>query len=68
MRASMLPILVIGLGVAGFALTRLLLIPVAKGLQARRGYSDQFVTDLALAVPLAGFGIAILTSLIWLAR
>jgi hypothetical protein len=33
------------------------LVPVAKAVQARRGYSDQFVTDLALAVPLGAFGI-----------
>jgi hypothetical protein len=68
MHGPMLLVLIIGLGAAGVVLTRLLLIPVAKALQARWGYSDQFVTDLALAVPLGAFGITILAGLIWLAR
>jgi hypothetical protein len=64
----MLLVLIIGLGAAGIILTRLVVVPVAKAVQARRGYSDQFVTDLALAVPLGAFGIVTLAGLIWLAR
>jgi hypothetical protein len=64
----MLLVLIIGLGAAGIILTRLVLVPVAKAVQARRGYSDQFVTDLALAVPLGAFGIVTLAGLIWLVR
>jgi hypothetical protein len=68
MRGPVLLVLIIGLGVVGVALARMLLMPVAKRLQARRGYSDQFVTDLALAVPLGAFGIVVLAGLMWLAR
>jgi|1186.fasta_scaffold98660_1 hypothetical protein len=68
MHGPMLLVLIIGLGAAGIILTRLVLVPVAKAVQARRGYSDQFVTDLALAVPLGAFGIVTLAGLIWLAR
>ena len=59
--------MIMGFGLAGSVLARMLLIPVAKGLQARRGYSDQFVTDLALAVPLCAFGFVALAGLMWLA-
>ena len=68
MHGPMLLVLIIGLGAAGIILTRLVLVPVAKAVQARRGYSDKFVTDLALAVPLGAFGIVTLAGLIWLAR
>jgi hypothetical protein len=68
MHGPMLLVLIIGLGAAGIILTRLVLVPVAKAVQARRGYSDQFVTDLALAVPLGAFGIVTLAGLIWLVR
>jgi hypothetical protein len=68
MHGPALLVLMIGLGVAGAVLARLLLVPLARGLQARRGYSDEFVTDLALAVPLGAFGLAVLVGLIWLAR
>ena len=46
---AVLLILVICCGLAGFILARVLLLPFAKTVQARQGYSDQFVTDLALA-------------------
>ena len=46
----------------------MLLLPVAKAMQARQGYSDQFVTDLALALPLSAFIVGILAGLIWLVR
>ena len=68
MHGPMLLVLIIGLGAAGIILTRLVLVPVAKAVQARRGDPDQFVTDLALAVPLGAFGIVTLAGLIWLAR
>ena len=68
MHGPILLALITGLGAAGVVLTRLLLMPVAKGLQARRGYSDQFVTDLALAVPFGAFVIVVVAVLIWLAR
>ena len=68
MHGSVLLLLMIGLGATGVVLARLLLISVAKGLQARFDYSDQFVTELALAVPLGLFGIVIMAGLIWLAR
>jgi hypothetical protein len=68
MHGPVLLVLIFGLGVAGVVLARLLLIPLARQLQARRGYSDQFVSDLALAVPLGAFGFVVLAGLIWLAR
>jgi len=68
MRGPVFPVLFICLGISGTVLARLLLIPLARQLQARHGYSDQFVTDLALAVPLGAFGFVVLAGLIWLAR
>src|SRR5215217_1741274 len=68
MHGPMFLILIICLGLAGVTLARLLLLPFAKAVQARQGYSDQFVTDLALAVPLGAFAFAALAGLIWLAR
>jgi len=35
-------------------------------VQARCGYSNQFVTDLAVALPGGTFMLVILTGLIWL--
>ena len=66
MHGPVLPILIVGLGMAGVVLARVLLLPVAKAMQARQGYSDQFVTDLALALPLSAVIIGILAGLIWL--
>ena len=68
MHGPVLPILIVCLGLAGVILARVLLLPFAKTVQARQGYSDQFVTDLALAVPLGAFGFVVLAGLIWLAR
>ena len=68
MHGPVLPILLICPGLAGVVLARVLLLPVARAVQARCGYSDQFVTDLALAVPLGAFGFVVLAGLIWLAR
>ena len=68
MHGPILPTLITGLGVAGVVLARLLLMPVAKGLQARWGYSDQFVSHLGLAIPLGAFGFVVVAGLIWLAR
>ena len=68
MHGPILLTLITGLGVAGVVLARLLLMPVAKGLQARWGYSDQFVSDLGLAIPLGAFGFVVVAGLIWLAR
>ena len=68
MHGPVLPILIVGLGLAGAVLARVLLLPVAKAMQARQGYSDQFVTDLALALPLSAFIVGILAGLIWLVR
>lgn len=48
------------------AFARAVLLPFARALQKRRGYSDLFVTDLAVVAPLA-LGILIFTSLMaWL--
>ena len=44
------------------------MIPLARAVQARCGYSDQFVTDLAVALPCGTFILVILTGLIWMAR
>jgi hypothetical protein len=44
------------------------LLPFARALQARCGYSDQFVTDLALALPLSAFIMGTVAGLIWLVR
>ena len=64
-----LPLLIISAWVwAGVVLARVLLLPVAKAMQARQGYSDQFVTDLALALPLSAFILGALAGLIWLVR
>ena len=68
MHGPVLLVLIFGLGVAGVVLARLLLIPLARELQARRGYSDQFVTDLALALPLSAFILGTVAGLIWLVR
>src|SRR3954463_7177374 len=43
------------LGRAGVGLARRLLIPLARAVQARYGYSDQFVTGLAVALPCGTF-------------
>ena len=63
---AVLPILLVGLGLAGVILARRLLLPVARALQARRGYSDQFVTDLGIALPFGTFMLVIIAGLIWL--
>jgi hypothetical protein len=68
MHGPVLPLLIIGLGLAGVVLARVLLLPFAKAVQARQGYSDQFVTDLALALPLSAFILGTLAGLIWLVR
>ncbi len=68
MHSPVLPILIVGLGLAGAVLARVLLLPVAKAMQARQGYSDQFVTDLALALPLSAFILGTLARLILLVR
>jgi hypothetical protein len=47
MHGPVLLVLLFGLSVTGVVLARLLLTPLARQLQARHGYSDQFVTDLA---------------------
>jgi len=46
----------------------MLLLPFAKTVQARQGYSDQFVTDLALALPLSAFILGTVAGLVWLVR
>ena len=56
------------LGLVGIVLARLFLIPYAKALQARRGYSDQFVTDLTVAVPSSAFVMVVIVGCMWLAR
>src|SRR4051812_46509303 len=66
MRALVLAILLVCLGLAGVGLARRLLIPLARAVQARCGYSDQFVTDLGIALPCGTFMLVILTGLIWL--
>ena len=66
MRAPVLAILLVCLGLAGVGLARRLLIPLARAVQARCGYSDQFVTDLAVALPCGTFVLVILAGLIWL--
>ena len=66
MHGPVLPILVICCGLAGVILARVLLLPCAKTVQARQGYSDQFVTDLAL--PLSAFILGTVAGLIWLVR
>ena len=68
MHGPVLPILVICCGLAGVILARVLLLPFAKTVQARQGYSDQFVTDLALALPLSAFILGTVAGLIWLVR
>jgi formate-dependent nitrite reductase membrane component NrfD len=68
MHSPVLPILVICCGLAGVILARVLLLPCAKTVQARQGYSDQFVTDLALALPLSAFILGTVAGLIWLVR
>jgi hypothetical protein len=68
MHGPVLPLLIIGLGLAGVVLARVLLLPFAKAVQARQGYSDQFVTDLALALPLSAFILGTVAGLIWLVR
>ena len=68
MHGPVLPILIVGLGMAGVVLARVLLLPVAKAMQARQGYSDQFVTDLALALPLSAFILGNVAGLVWLVR
>ena len=65
---ALLILIVVGLGLAGVVLARVLLLPVAKAMQARQGYSDQFVTDVALALPLSAFIIGTVAGLIWLIR
>ena len=66
MRALVLAILLVCLGLAGVGLARRLLIPLARAVQARCGYSDQFVTDLGIALPCGTFMLVILAGLIWL--
>ena len=68
MRAPVLAILLVCLGLAGVGLARRLLIPLARAVQARCGYSDQFVTDLAVALPLSAFILGTVAGLIWLVR
>ena len=68
MHGPVLPILVICLSLAGVILARVLLLPFAKTVQARQGYSDQFVTDLVLALPLSAFILGTVAGLIWLVR
>jgi len=68
MHGPVLLILVICCGLAGFILVRVLLLPFAKTVQARQGYSHQFVTDLALALPLSAFILWTVAGLIWLVR
>jgi hypothetical protein len=68
MHGPVLPILLICPGLAGVVLARVLLLPVARAVQARCGYSDQFVTDLALALPLSAFILGTVAGLIWLVR
>ena len=63
---AVLPILVLGLGLAGVVLVRRLLLPVARAVQARRGYSDQFVSELAIALPFGTVMLVIIAGLIWL--
>ncbi len=68
MHDPVLPILIACLGLAGVVLARVLLLPVARALQVRCGYSDQFVTDLALALPLSAFIMGTVAGLIWVVR
>jgi hypothetical protein len=68
MHGPVLLILIVGLGLAGVGLARVILLPVARAVQARQGYSDQFVTDLALALPLSAFILGTVAGLIWLIR
>jgi len=68
MHGPVLLILIVGLGLAGVVLARVILLPVARAVQARQGYSDQFVTDLALVLPLSAFILGTVAGLIWLAR
>ena len=56
------------LGLVGIVLARLFLLPFAKALQIRRGYSDEFVTDLTVAVPLGAFVLVLIASLMWWAQ
>ena len=67
MRGPVFPVLFICLGISGTVLACLLLMPFAKALQARRGYSDQFVTDLAVALPLGAFILVVIVGMMLLA-
>ena len=68
MLGPVLPVLVLGLGAAGVALARVFLMPFARALQSRRGYSDQLVTELVIAVPLATFILVLIAGLTLIAR
>jgi hypothetical protein len=63
MHGPVLPVLILCLGTAGVAVARLFLIPFARALQARRGDSDQLVTELVIAVPLATFILVLIACL-----
>src|SRR3954452_2140063 len=68
MRAPVLANLLVCLGLSGAGLARRLMLPLAKAVQVRHNCSDQFVTDLGIALPCGTFILVILTGLIWLAR
>jgi len=64
MHGPLLPIVILCLGAgAGVALARLFLTPIARDLQARRGYSDQVASELVIAVPFATFILILIAGL-----
>jgi len=68
MHVPVLPVLIFCLGAVGVAVARLFLIPFARALQARRGDSDQLVTELVIAVPFATFILVLIAGLTLIAR
>ena len=61
-------LLIGGFGALLVLFARFVLLDVARSVQRSRGYSDQFVTEVAIALPIALFVIFLAISIGWLSR
>ncbi len=66
MRHVVLWSLVTVLALGSAFLTRTIALPIAKAVQSRIGYSDQFVSEVSLALPFGASLLAALAYLTWI--
>jgi hypothetical protein len=61
-------LLIGGFGVLLVLFARFILLNLARSVQRAHGYSNQFVTEVAVALPIALFVIFLVVSIGWLSK